>query len=83
MSDKDTNTPDTDRPAMLVKRDAETQTLLGLFVAILSIPVLIGTAWAENYRQVVVNVIAGLVLLGIGVGITIWGRITAKKARQS
>jgi len=61
------------------KRDAETLTALGLFISFLSVLVLIGTFWADSVRAMVVNAVAGAVLLGIGVGMIVWGRITAKK----
>ena len=61
------------------KRDAETQTALGLFISLLSVLVLIGTFWAESARAMVVNAVAGTVLLGIGVGMIVWGRITARR----
>lgn len=55
-----------EQQAKFAKRDAETQIVLGTFVTVISIPVLIGTLWADTLRAMVVNVIAGLVLLGIG-----------------
>jgi uncharacterized membrane-anchored protein len=56
------------------RRDAETQMLLGGFVFLLGIPVLIGTLWAETTAQMVVNLIAALVLLGLGGGFFLFGR---------
>ena len=64
------------------KRDAETQTAVGLFVSYISIPVIIGTFWAQSVRAMVVEAVAGLVLLGIGIAIIVWGRKTAKKVAQ-
>ena len=61
------------------KRDAETQTALGLFISLLSVLVLIGTFWADSVRAMLVNAAAGAVLLGIGVAMIVWGRITSKK----
>jgi len=55
------------------KRDAETQMVLGAFVTIISIPVLIGTFWANTYRAAVVNLVAGAVLMAIGLGIAWYG----------
>ena len=55
------------------RRDAETQTMLGLFVGIMSLPVLVGTAFAEKPAAMIVNGVAGLVLLGVGVGLASWG----------
>ena len=49
------------------KRDAETMFMLGAFIAILAVPVLIGTAFAEKPFAMAVNAGCGLVLLGIGV----------------
>jgi len=50
------------------RRDAETLGMLGTFISILSVAVLIGTFYAERQHAMVVNVIAGLVLLSIGAG---------------
>ena len=61
------------------KRDAETQTALGIFISVISIPVVIGTFWAQTTRAMVVNAIAGCVLLAIGVTLVVWGRKTIKK----
>lgn len=59
--------------AKFAKRDAETQIVLGSFVAFIAVPVLIGTLWADKLSARVVNVVAGLVLLGIGLGIALYG----------
>lgn len=48
------------------RRDAETMFMLGAFIAILAIPVLIGTAYAEESFPRMVNALCGLILLGIG-----------------
>jgi hypothetical protein len=61
------------------KRDAETQKVLGIFITYISIPVLIGTYWAENARAMIVNATAGLVLLAIGIGMAVWGAKTSKR----
>lgn len=61
------------------KRDAETQTVIGLFVIVMSIMVLIGTFFAVRPHAMVVNVVAGLVLLAIGIGMVVLGRKTRKR----
>ena len=62
------------------KRDAETQTALGIFISVISIPVLIGTFWSRNDpRAMAINAIAGFVLLAIGIALVVWGRKTIKK----
>lgn len=61
------------------KREAETQMVLGIFLSVIAVPVLIGTLWADTGHAMVVNAVAGIVLLGIGIGLAVWGRITAKK----
>jgi hypothetical protein len=61
------------------KRDAETQTALGIFISVISIPVVIGTFWAQTTRAMAVNAIAGCVLLAIGITLVVWGRKTIKK----
>lgn len=82
MSEKSAMKKDAEHNEMLMKRDAETETYLGLFITILSIPVLVGTAWAANYRQAVVNAAAGVVLLCIGLGAIVWGRFTARRVKR-
>lgn len=60
------------------RRDAETQMILGAFVTVISIPVLIGTFWATTPHARIVNVVAGLVLLGVGLAIALWGLRTKR-----
>jgi putative Mn2+ efflux pump MntP len=60
------------------RRDAATLKVLGTFITALAIPVLIGTIWATNFHAVVVNMLAGLILLGIGVAFIVRGRWTLR-----
>lgn len=61
------------------QRDREVLTALGIFLVVLSIPVLIGTFFEEGLVPSIVNVIAGVVLLGIG-GAMVWrGRRPVKE----
>ena len=72
-----------DRKQELRHRDAETQLALGIFVIVISIPVLLGTIWADRSHAAVVNVIAGSVLLVIGVGLAYFGmRSRARMAAE-
>lgn len=71
MSDEETKAHD--------KRDAETLVALGSFMIILSIPVLIGTAYAEDAFAKVVNVVCSLILFAIGSGFTFRGWTGLKK----
>ena len=66
MSDMHSIRKEDDRKLQLQKRDAETVSMLGGFVAFISLPVLIGTFWADKMSARVVNIGAGLVLLLIG-----------------
>ena len=66
-------------PVHYTKRDAESQTAVGIFVTYISLPVIVGTFWAKTVHAKVVEIIAGLVLLGIGIAIIVWGRKTARK----
>ena len=61
------------------ERDAETRKVLGIFITYISIPVVIGTFWAETARAMVVNASAGLVLLAIGIGMAYSGTKASKK----
>lgn len=56
------------------RRDAEILTVLGAFLVVLAVPVLIGTLWAEGTVPRLVNVAAGLIIGGIGVGMIWRGR---------
>ncbi len=60
------------------QRDAETQLVLGLFVFILSIPVMLGAHWANNTHAMIVNLVAGGVLLLVGLTMLVRG-IRGKK----
>ncbi len=64
------------------RRDAETQTVLGIFISIMAIPVLIGTFWAERSHAMVVNVVAGSILLGIGILLAVMGRKASNKLHR-
>lgn len=67
----------------MLMRDGETSMAVGIFVAAIGLPVLIGTIWAlENPRAAVVNAICGLVLLGIGGGATWYGWGLYKQAKK-
>ena len=55
------------------RRDAETQIALGAFIAILAVPVLIGTLWATSTVAGVVNLAAGGILFFIGLGFLVYG----------
>lgn len=63
------------------RRDAESAIMLGGFVVLVSIPVLIGTFFAQQTHARVVNLVAGLALLAIGAAIATWGWWTFKRLR--
>ena len=77
--DENEKSVDEQREGEHSRRDAETQTVLGLFISIMALPVLIGTVWAERSHAMVVNVVAGLTLLAVGVILTVFGRRATKK----
>jgi len=56
------------------RRDAETFVVLGIFLVVLAVCVLAGTFFAEVLRNMIINVIAGLILLAIGSGMIWRGR---------
>jgi ABC-type nickel/cobalt efflux system permease component RcnA len=60
------------------KRDAESLWALGAFLVILSIPVFIGTFFEDETFAQVVNVIAGLAILMIGV-LMIWRGVWTRR----
>ena len=55
--------------------------MLGLFVTMLSLPVLVGTLWAEKLSAQVVNAVAGLVLLAVGLVMAVFGASRRRKLR--
>ncbi len=55
-------------------RDAETLKMLGIFMGVLSLPVLIATFWAGMLFAMGINFISGLILLGVGVGFWLRGK---------
>ncbi len=60
----------------LKRRDAELYVLLGGFLVLLGLPVVFGTWYAVQaglMRAALVNVIAGLSLVGMGVGSIFYG----------
>ncbi len=55
------------------RRDAASMKLLGTFFTVLATLVLIGTLWTlDRPRAMTVNLVAGLTLLAVGIGM-IWG----------
>lgn len=64
--------------AMQRRRDGDTMMMLGGFVAILAVPVLIGSAFAGREHAMYVNIAAGVVLLAIGVGMLLRGRFVRR-----
>ena len=63
-----------------LRRDGETLLALGGFMTVLSIPVLIGTAFAVREHAMIVNAVAGGVLLLAGLGFLFRGWWTLRKA---
>ena len=63
-----------------LRRDGETLIALGAFMTLLSIPVLIGTAFAIREHAMIVNAVAGGVLLLTGAGFLLRGWWTLRKA---
>lgn len=60
------------------KRDAETLWALGIFLVVLSIPVFVGTLFADAFVPALVNLASAFAISGIG-ALMIWrGRWTKK-----
>lgn len=63
-----------------LKRDGETMILLGIFLAVLAVPVLIGTLWSNSAVAAAVNAGASIALFGVA-GAFYWrGRKLYKSA---
>lgn len=65
------------------KRDGETLMLLGTFLVFFAVATLLGGFWPMNYRQRIVNTVAGLILLGIGSGALLWAKSIYTRVRQA
>lgn len=66
-----------------LKRDSETNMAVGLFLFVLSLPVLLGTFWAlDRPRAAVVNAVCGGVLFLIGAGVIFYGWLGVRKAAK-
>ncbi len=61
------------------QRDGETFIILGIFMAVLGLPVILGSFWGEKAVQVVVCLVSGILLLGIGVGFLLHGKNVLKR----
>ena len=61
------------------RRDVDTLRALGLFMTLFSLAVLAGSFWPMSVGARVVNTVAGLILLGCGVGFLAWARSTLKR----
>ena len=70
----------TEKPAghQHTRRDAEVLLVLGIFLVVLAVPVLVGTFWAEGAAQVFVNIVAGIIVGGIGVAMIFRSRWTGR-----
>ena len=64
-------------------RDGMSLVLLGGFFSLLAVLVLLGSFWNDRgSAALVVNIIAGLLLLGIGFGTVVSGRWMLGRARE-
>lgn len=64
-------------------RDVETLVVLGLFLTVFAVSVLMGVFWSEGFHAIVVNIAAGLVLLGCGLGTFLWARSVNKQVKAN
>jgi hypothetical protein len=77
MSDVKLSDSDKNVNIQMEKRDGETYIALGLFIVAVGIPVVAGTYWAAqtNMRAAIVNLVCSGVLMAIGIGAIVYGRI--------
>ncbi len=69
----------------LARRDSELYFALGIFIVALGVPVVFGTYYAYqwgDFRPAVVNLISGLVMVGIGVASIIYGWVIRKRIKS-
>lgn len=55
------------------KRDAESLTIIGAFFALMAFLVLIGVVWHDRGVGLAVGIVAGLILMAVGVGAVLLG----------
>jgi hypothetical protein len=64
------------------QRDVETLYLIGGFLTFFAMATLAGSFWPMSIRARVVNTVAGLVLLGLGLGTLYWAKCSGKSVRD-
>lgn len=65
------------------KRDAETYIAIGIFIAAVGVPVLVGTIWAmDRPHAAIVNAVCGAVLCLIGAGCIGYGWLLHRRQKQ-
>jgi len=84
MTDENTERPSDGDGHKMEKRDGEIYVALGVFIVAVGSPVVAGTYWAyqTNVRAAVVNVVCGVVLLLIGAGSMLYGRMLLARNRR-
>lgn len=66
------------------QRDGEIYIALGIFIAAIGLPVIIGTAFAlDRPHAAVVNAVCGVVLFGLGVACAGFGVLVLKGVKKS
>ena len=66
-----------------MKRDGETNMAVGLFLFVLSLPVLLGTFWAlDRPRAAFVNAVCGGVLFLVGAAVILYGWLSVRRAAK-
>jgi len=69
----------------LAQRDSELYFALGIFIVALALPVIFGTYYAYQWgdiRPAIVNLISGLVMLGIGIASILYGWVIRKRIKS-
>ena len=63
------------------KRDMETVLIIGVFLVFFALATLLGSFWEMSFRARFVNTVAGLVLMGFGLGALYWSYRMKKRIK--
>ncbi|HNR32606.1 MAG TPA: hypothetical protein PKI11_17080 [Candidatus Hydrogenedentes bacterium] len=75
--------PDKYEPETFHRRDAETYIAIGIFIAAIGVPVMVGTIWAlDRPHAALINFICGLVLTLLGAASIAYGWLWHRRNKK-